>query len=202
MANVSSSAGTLATQPNMTGLATANGAFLLGQFLADRKQSVYLTGSDELSMPEISMGNVVFLGPMAASRQLTALPVKEAFTLEAKGVRNLHPAAGEPEFFEDGPHKRGGRTENGVEESYGLVTHAPSVHRKGDVLYLSGNHVASVTAGVESFTDPMLAGAIVGHLRKADGTLPRYYQIVLQIRSMDDTPIEVTYVLHKELMAH
>jgi len=89
-----------------------------------------------------------------------------------------------------------------VEESYGLVTHAPSVHRKGDVLYLSGNHVASVTAGVESFTDPMLAGAIVGHLRKPDGALPRYYQIVLKIKSMDDTPVEVSYVLHKELMAH
>jgi hypothetical protein len=201
-ANVSGNAGTPQTQPNLTSLTTANGAFLLGQFLADRKQSVYLTGSDALSMPEISMGNVVFLGPMASSRQLTALPVKEAFTLESKGVRNIHPLAGEPEFFEDGPHKRGGQSENGVEESYGLVTHAPSVHRKGDVLYLSGNHVASVTAGVESFTDPMLAGAIVGHLRKPDGTLPRYYQIVLKIKSMDDTPVEVSYVLHKELMAH
>ncbi len=201
-ANASSKDGAPQTQTNLTGLATANGAFLLGQFLADRKQSVYLTGSDELSMPEISMGNVVFLGPMASSRQLTALPVQEAFTLEAKGVRNLHPAAGEPDFFEDGPHKKGGRSENGVEESYGLVTHAPSVHRKGDVLYLSGNHVASVTAGVESFTDPMLAGAIVGHLRKSDGSLPRYYQIVLKIKSMDDTPVEVSYVLHKELMTH
>ena len=184
------------TQPNLTGLATANGAFRLGQFLADRKESVYLTGSDELSMPEISMGNVVFLGPMGASRQLSALPVKEELTREPKGIRNLHPAPGEPAFFEDGAHKRGG-----VDESYGLITHAPSVHQKGDVLFLSGNHVASVTAGVESFTDPMTAKTIVEHLRKKDGTLPRYYQIALKIKSMDDTPIEVTYVLHRELKA-
>ena len=45
---------------SLTGLATANGAFLLGQFLADRKQNVFLTGSEALSLPEISMGNVVF----------------------------------------------------------------------------------------------------------------------------------------------
>src|SRR5579871_6434892 len=44
------------TKASLTGLATANGAFLLGQFLADRKQNVYLTGSDTLAMPELAMG--------------------------------------------------------------------------------------------------------------------------------------------------
>src|SRR6266478_6420711 len=62
----------LATQQaaNLTGLSTANGAFLLGQFLADRKQNVYVTGSDELSTPDIMMGNLVLLGPARSSRQL------------------------------------------------------------------------------------------------------------------------------------
>jgi hypothetical protein len=188
----------LATQQssNLTGLSTANGAFLLGQFLADRKQNIYLTGSDELSMPEISMGNVVFLGPMAASRQLQALPVHEELTLEATGIRNLHPARGEPAFFAD-PQNKAGDTQ----ESYALITHAPGVNAKGDVLYLSGNHVSSVTAGVEAFTDPMLASKVVAGMRKANGKLPRYYQVVLKVRSMDDTPLEVEFVLSKELMA-
>ena len=187
----------LATESNnLTGLPTANGAFLLGQFLADRKANVYLTGSDELSMPEISMGNVVFLGPMNSSRQLTALPVHEELKLEDKGIRNLHPAPGEPEFFADS-----GKQPGGVEDSYALVTHAPGVNRKGDVLYLSGNHVSSVTAGVEAFTDVSLARTLVEKMRKPDGTLPRYYQIVLKVRSMDDTPLEVGYVMHRELRA-
>jgi len=188
----------LATQSNnMTGLPTANGAFLLGQFLADRKANVYLTGSDELSMPEIAMGNVVFLGPMTSSRQLAALPVHEELKLEPAGIRNLRPAPGEAAFFTDE-----GKKQANIEESYALVTHAPGVNRKGDVLYLSGNHVSSVTAGVEAFTDANLARTLVAKMRKADGTLPRYYQIVLKVRSMDDTPVDVNYVMHKELQAN
>ena len=58
---------------------------------------------------------------------------------------------------------------------------------------------ASVTAGVEAFTDPQLAKILVSKMRKSDGKLPRFYQILLKIRSMDDTPLEITYVLHKEL---
>src|SRR5262249_16643153 len=112
------------------------------------------------------------------------------------GIRNLHPAADEPKLFTDSPTKPGD-----VAESYALVTHAPGVNRKGDVLFLSGSHVSSVTAGVEAFTDPMVAKTVVTRMKKPDGTLPRYYQIVLKIKSMDDTPLEVNYVLHKELMA-
>jgi hypothetical protein len=188
----------LATQQSsdLTGLSTASGAFLLGQFLADRKQNVYLTGSDELSMPEITMGNVVYLGPMNGSRQLQALPAAEELVTESDGIRNVHPATGESAFYPNPPPPKAQST---VEESYALITHAPGVHAKGDVLYLSGAHASSVAAGVEAFTDPTLARTIVMRMRKPDGKLPRYYQVLLKVRSMDDTPIEITYVLHKEL---
>ena len=188
----------LATQQaaNLTGLSTASGAFLLGQFLADRKQNVYVTGSDELSTPDIMMGNLVLLGPARASRQLQALPVKDELVEEATGVRNLHPAAGEPRFFPNPPAKSPQST---VEQSYALVTHAPGVNAKGDVLSIAGNHPSSVTAGVEAFTDPSLASTIVLRMRKPNGKLPRYYQILLTVRSMEDTPIEINYVFHKEL---
>ena len=188
----------LATQQtgNLTGLSTANGAFLLGQFLADRKQNVYVTGSDEISMPDIMMGNLVLLGPARSSRQLQALPAKEELVLEANGVRNLHPAAGEPEFFPNPPPRSAQST---VDESYSLIAHSPGVNGKGDVLSLSGNHPASVSAGVEALTDPTLARTIVMRARNADGKLPRYFQILLKVRSMDETPIEITYVFHKEI---
>ena len=188
----------LATQQagNLTGLSTANGAFLLGQFLADRKQNVYVTGSDEISMPDIMMGNLVLLGPARSSRQLQALPAKDELTVEATGIRNLHPAAGEPEFFPNPPPRAAQST---VDESYALISRAPGVNGKGDVLSLSGNHPSSVTAGVEALTDPTLARTIVMRTRKPDGKLPRYYQILLKVRSMDETPIEITYVFHKEI---
>jgi hypothetical protein len=188
----------LATQQtgNLTGLSTANGAFLLGQFLADRKQNVYVTGSDEISMPDIMMGNLVLLGPARSSRQLQALPAKEELVVEARGIRNLHPAAGEPDFFPNPPPRSAQST---VDESYALISRSPGVNGKGDVLSLSGNHPSSVTAGVEALTDPTLARTIVMRTRKPGGTLPRYYQILLKVRSMDETPIEITYVFHKEI---
>ena len=54
--------------------ATASGAFLLGQFLAHRKDNVLLTNSDQLAMPEVLMDNVIFLGPVSGNRQIEAFP--------------------------------------------------------------------------------------------------------------------------------
>ncbi len=183
------------TSFSLTGLATANGAFLLGQFLADHKQNVYLTGSDALSMPELSMGNVVYLGETKGSSRLQGLPANVELTSEPDGVRNLHPQSGEPAFFSDSATAK-----QGTSESYALITHSPGLNNgKGDVLYLSGSHISSVTAGVEAFTDAALAKTLVSKMRRPDGKLPRYYQILLKVKSMDDTPIEITYVLHREL---
>jgi len=36
-------------------------------------------------------------------------------------------------------------------------------------------------------------------MRKPNGKLPQYYQILLNVRSMEDTPIEISYVFHKEI---
>jgi hypothetical protein len=182
--------------PSLTGVATANGAFLLGQFLANRIQNVYVTGSDALTMPELTMGNVVYLG-QPADRLLDTLPEDQQFTSDAAGVRNLHPKPGELEVFGDSL-STGSKQ---VVESYTLITHVPGLNAKGDVLYISGSHAFDVTAGVEAFTDPGQAKMLVTALRKPDGTLPKYYQVVLRVRLMDETPIEVSYVTHRGLAA-
>ena len=115
--------------------------------------------------------------------------------VEPQGIRNLHPQSGEPTLIAD----QASPSSKSADESYALITHAPGLSGKGDVLYFSGNHVSSVTAGVEAFTDPTLAKTLVVKMRKADGSLPRFYQIVLKVKSMDDTPLEVGYVMHREL---
>ena len=76
---------------------TANGAFFLGQFLTPaRKREVVVTRSDQISMPEIAMDNVVFVGPTAGIRQIESIPMSAALVLDAKGIRNVKPRAGEP----------------------------------------------------------------------------------------------------------
>ena len=86
-----------------------------------------------------------------------------------------------------------------TEESYALISRVPGLYGTGEVLYLSGNRAASITGGVQAFTDPNFAHTLVTAMKAASGSLPRYYQVVLKVRSMDDMPIEIAYVAHRAL---
>jgi len=175
---------------------TATGAVLLGQFLGMlHKQDVLVTSSDQIAAPEVAMGNVVFLGPVAGNRQMQAMSADRPFVLEPEGIRNMNPLPGEPELFADKPP----RDPQDTEESYALISRVPGLYGNGEVLYLAGNRISSITGEVQAFTDAMFAKTLVSKMKRKDGSLPRYYQVVLKIKSMDTMPIEVSYVLHREL---
>ncbi|HEY7333671.1 MAG TPA: hypothetical protein VH639_02225 [Bryobacteraceae bacterium] len=174
---------------------TASGAFLLGQFLGQRKQDIQLTPSDQLSMPEIAMGNVVFVGPSTGSRTIKAVPVAQEMVLENNGIRNLNPRPGEPAFLADRPPQ----DPQDSADSYALISHEPGLVEKGELLYFSGNQVPAVMGAVQAFTDANFAKTLVAKMKLPGGGLPHFYQLVLKVRSMDDMPIDFTYVFHKEL---
>lgn len=176
---------------------TASGAFRLGQFLGARKPDLLVTRGNQLSMPEIAMDNLIFLGPATGNRQIQALPAVQQIVLEPDGIRNLNPRPGEPAFLSD----RVAQNTPGVEESHALISHTPGLYGSGDILYLSGNQVSSVMAAVKAFTDPNIARSLVAKLRTPSGTVPHYYQVVLRVRSMDEMPVEISYVFHRELSA-
>ena len=75
----------------------------------------------------------------------------------------------------------------------------PGLYGNGQILYFSGNEIPSVMAAVQAFTDPTLARRLVSKLKGTNGSLPHSYQVVLKVRSMDDMPIDISYVFHKEL---
>ena len=174
---------------------TASGAFLLGQFLSPIRQHVMLTRGDLLSMPEIAMDNVVFIGPATGNRQLEAVPVDRQFSLEPLGIRNLNPRPGEPAFLPD----HAAKDSQGLEESHALISHIPGLYGNGEILYLSGNRISSVLAAVQALTDPALARTLVDKMKAAGGAMPRYYQVVLKVKSMDDMPVDISYLFHREL---
>jgi hypothetical protein len=187
----------LAASNGVTGVGTASASFLLGQFLAHRKDNVLLTRSDLLSTPEVIMDNVVFLGPANGNRQMEAISTGQEFTLTPDGIQIVNPRPGEPSFIPDHNIQAGSDSD----ESHALISHMPGLYGNGDILYLSGNQISSTLAAVRALTDPTLARELVAKLKTSDGRLPRFYQVVLRVRSMDSMPIEISYMLHRELPA-
>jgi hypothetical protein len=175
---------------------TATGAVLLGQFLGMlHKQDVLVTSTDQIAAPEVAMGNVVFLGPVAGNRQMQAMSADRPFVLEPNGIRNMNPRPGELELYADKPP----HDPQDTEESYALISRVPGLYGNGEVLYLAGNRISSITGEVQAFTDATFAKTLVSKMKKPDGSLPRYYQVVLKIKSMDTMPIDISYVIHREL---
>ena len=185
----------LESSKGLTGAGTASGAFLLGQFLAHRKDNVLLTSTDQLAMPEILMNNVIFLGPFSGNRHVQALSTGQPLVLEPNGIRNLSPRAGEPAFIPD----QSPSTARGTEETLALISHVPGLYGNGDILYVSGNQISSTLGAVRALTDPTLARMVVSKLKSQKGAVPRFYQMVLRVESMDSMPIEVSYIFHREL---
>jgi hypothetical protein len=183
-----------------TGVGTASAALLLGQFLGARQKSLVVTRANLLSLPELMEENVVFLGPLTGDREIRALRVDQEILLEPDGIRNLHPRPGEPAFVPEATGAPSGR--KGGEDSldtYSLISRVPGLRGKGEILSLSGNQISSVMAGAQALTDPSVAKMLVSKLKKPDGSIPRYFQVVLRVRSMDGVPTEITYMFHREL---
>jgi hypothetical protein len=177
---------------------TATGAFLLGQFLAPRQQAVLITRANVMSWPEIAEDNVVFLGPASGIHQTGDIPMDAQFLLDPTGIRNLNPRPGEPSFIKDQPAEGG--AESG--RSYALISRVPAMNGPGAILMPSGNQIASVMGGVQAFTNPALAKALVSHLANGSGAVPRYFQVVLSVEAMDDVPVKIQYIFHRELSDH
>jgi hypothetical protein len=169
--------------------------FRLGEFLRSMGTRAQVLESNQIEAPEIAMGNVVFVGRMVENRQIQAMSEGRPLVLDAQGIHNTQPQAGEPTLFAD----RKPKDPSDTEESYALISRVPGLYRDGEVLYLTGNRVASITGGVQAFTDPAFASTLVSKLKDAAGNLPRYYQVVLKVRSMDDMPIDVAYMMHRAL---
>jgi hypothetical protein len=180
---------------DFTDVGTATGAFLLGQFLAPRKENVSIMSASRISWSEIAEDNVVFLGAPQGIHQTEDIPSDVHLVLEPKGVRNLDPRPGEPEFLADAPGRDG--EESGL--SHALISRLPAMNGHGAILMLSGNEMSGVMGSVQAFTNPVLARMLVTKLKAGNGKMPTYFQVVLNVKAMDQVPVEVTYSMSREL---
>jgi hypothetical protein len=121
--------------------------------------------------------------------------MEQEVIISENGIRNLNPQPGEPERLVDefpgGPHEDG--------TTYLLTSLTPGLQGGGQVLNFAGSQTPASIAAAQWYTGPALATALAGILRKPSGELPRYYQVVIEVRFRDGIPVETRYLFHREL---
>jgi hypothetical protein len=185
-------------QPNLyyAPIGEVNASFLIGKLLGPRVPALSLLRTSELSWQQLADNNVLFIGaPVFFENQLKGLPVRLALVNARPGIHNLHPASGEPPILSD--QLPTGTAEDG--EVYVLVTRAPGPLGTSEVESFTSNRTPGRIAAVEWFTNPAYAQTLVNKLRKPNGAIPRYYQVVLKVKFKAGVPTETAYVLHREI---
>ena len=181
-----------------TGVGEANGAFLVGKLLSTRSSRVSFTRSNLLSFQEMSDSNLVFIGPPKFNTQLSALPTTPEISMEAKGVRLMHPAEGEQEMYVDS--FSAGAQFNGV--THALISRMPGLSGNGEVMVLAGNGTPDTLAAAQWMTQPDRARQLASHLRLPSGQLPRHFQVLLKVQFRNGVPVDSSYVLPRALVSH
>jgi hypothetical protein len=199
MRNLSQSLGQANVQPSRyyTAFGEAEAAFHLGRLLGSRAQNISIMRTSQLSWHQIADNNIVFVGVQNLFfEQLQGMPVASELVANLEGIKNTHPAAGEPVFYKD--EYVTAPTEQGV--IYALVTHVTGPMGNNDVLSFTSIRSPGYVGAVRFFTNPDTARMIVEQLKQADGgEMPRAYQVLLRVRFKDNVPTETTYVLNRIL---
>lgn len=173
-------------------------AFYLGRFLGPRVPSISLSGARDLSWQQLANHNVLYVGAsIFFIQRFTGLPVEVDFNHSSTGVTNASPGEGELAFYPE--QGQGDVSTNG--ERYALVTHLPGPSGTGEITGFTSMRTTSRQGAVQWFMDPGNAKLLVDRMKKPDGSLPQYYQVLLKIKFKDNVPIETSYVLHHELTA-
>ena len=174
-----------------------NASFLLGKLLGIQQENLSLIRTSELSWQQLANNDVVFVGNEDRyEAALEGMPIRPQLTLGPRGVRDLHPASGEPAEFLDQVDPDSGR-QNGT--AYALVSHIAGPLGTTNVEVFTSRSSWGYLGAVQWFTDTRLASTLVAKLRRADGHLPEYYQVLLKIEFKDQVPIQTSFVLSREL---
>jgi hypothetical protein len=186
-----------------TGFGDAEAAFEVARTLGARQSELSVARSNELTWQQLADNNVISLGPPRFFEdQLRGLSKELEFKMDSKGITNLHPLPGEPLSLQDSYPSIQDMSVTTVPdegEIYVLVTSTPGPLGKGEIRSFSCNHNPGLYAAMQWFTNPQFAKILVGKLKTPSGSVPRSFQLVLDVQYKDSVPTQVSYVMHREL---
>jgi hypothetical protein len=180
-----------------TAFGEAEASFLLGGLLKTPERALSIVRTSQLSWQQLADNNVIFVGVQNLFfNQLRNMPITPQLVPELNGVRDEHPGKGQPSFYADeyttAPSEQG--------TIYALVTHLPGPNGKNDIESFTSNRSAGYLGAVQSFTDPQFAHTLAAKLtEETGGKIPRFYQVLIQVRYRDGVPTETKFVLGREM---
>ncbi len=185
-----------------TGVGEMAASFRLGKLLNFSGLKMSTARSSQVSWQQMADNNVIFVGaPRVFGDQLHKLPVDLDLVFREDGVHDLKPPAGKPALYADDypsiANEAASIPDDG--EVYALVDRMPGPLGSGDIQTFTSNHSPGTLGAVEWFTNSTFAHQLLTKLRKADGTIPRYFQLVLKVKYQDAVPTQIHYVTHREL---
>jgi hypothetical protein len=185
-----------------TGLGEMSASFQLGKLLGNSGLDISTTWSSILSWQQIVNDNVLFVGPARVfNDQLRKLPVHLELALREDGIHDLGAKPNQPALFADNfPSINGDQSTISDDGTvYALVSRMPGPLGSGYIQTFSSNHSPGTEGAVEFFTKPSFAGQLIARLRKPDGRVPRFFQVVIKVVYRDAIPIDISYVTQREL---
>lgn len=180
-----------------TAFGEAEASFLLGGLLKTPESALSIVRTSQLSWQQLADNNVIFVGVQNLFfNQLRNMPIAPQLVPELNGVLDEHPDNGRPSFYADeyttAPSEQG--------TIYALVTHLPGPNGKNDIESFTSNRSAGYLGAVQSFTDPQFARVLAIRLKEeSGGKVPRFYQVLFQVRYRDGVPTETKFVLGREM---
>jgi hypothetical protein len=180
-----------------TAFGEAEASFLLGGLLKTPESALSIVRTSQLSWQQLADNNVIFVGVQNLFfNQLRNMPIAPQLVPELNGVRDEHPGRGQPSFYADeyttAPSEQG--------TIYALVTHLPGPNGKNDIESFTSNRSAGYLGAVQSFTDPQFVRMLTVKLKEeTGGNMPRFYQVLFQVRYRDGVPTETKFVLGREM---
>jgi hypothetical protein len=179
-----------------TSFGEANGVFLLTRLFEGHNRDLELKRNDTLTWEEIAERNVIFLGAGKYGAPFDRIPVEFAFEQRGDSIVNLHPRVGETATFTT---VRPAPPDFAQSEDYALISLVPGLHGKGAALAFGAASSSGLWAAVQYMTDPRYAGELISKLKGDKELLPLHYQVVIHARFQSLVPVEIKYVLHREL---
>lgn len=183
---------------NYTGVGEAHAAFLVGNLLSKQGVEAKLVRNNALTWEEVGSNNVIFLGPPKFNPHITHVPVMRNYLITGAGIRNVNPKEGEPAMYRQ---VNDGEPSDQTIESHVVVSRLPGIYQRGRIYVFASTATYGTWAAGICATQPTILEPVLQRVAGNNKQLPPYFEILIRAKFVDNVPVAMEYVSHREVQA-